>query len=237
MYNCNIWLPLSCSAEGGYAPAPAGPAMHGSTSPVSPAGAALGELEPQPHNRGSTNTYSSSVNTTTATSSSSSSAGGAVKNRGSDVSGSNLASASTAQGPLVITSVEEGAQTQQVLQLMDNYDFRCGCTAGPALLLCCGDAAVRCWVIIWILAHCGRLPARQPDVVVMCLSRHNIDDRGKLFRKDEVTIMLSTQCLWVIEEVCICTYVHAYACTTPANWPPCAPCPPPSVVTGSMARV
>jgi hypothetical protein len=35
-----------------------------------------------------------------------------------------LLGASTAQGPLITSSVEEGAQAQQVLQVMDNYDFR-----------------------------------------------------------------------------------------------------------------
>lgn len=40
------------------------------------------------------------------------------------VQGSQLLPASTTAGPLVTTSVEEGAQAQQVLQVMDNYDFR-----------------------------------------------------------------------------------------------------------------
>lgn len=39
-------------------------------------------------------------------------------------SSSKLLGASTAQGLLVTSSVEEGAQAQQVLQVMDNYDFR-----------------------------------------------------------------------------------------------------------------
>lgn len=113
------FLVLFCSAEGGYAPAPAGPAMHTSTSPVSPTAAIPGRLEPQPYKPSSTHTHSSSAHTT-----SSSSAAGAVKSGGGAVSGSSLASASTAQGPLVARTVEEGAQAQQVLQLMDNYDFR-----------------------------------------------------------------------------------------------------------------
>jgi hypothetical protein len=202
---CNVWISLCCSAEGGYAPAPAGPVMHGSTSPVAPTVATPGRLEPQPARPGSTHTthtHSSSVHATTTPTSSSSSAGaGAVKSGVGGVPGSNLASASTAQGPLVATTVEEGAQTQQVLQLLDNYDFRWGCTAGVALLrVCpaqsalrccthvfsamtatcarqhrCRDVAVQVRVIGWIWGLDGRLPAGQSDVdVAMFLSCHNI---------------------------------------------------------------
>lgn len=40
-------------------------------------------------------------------------------------SASTLSSVTTGKGPLVLGSVEEGAQAQQVLQVLDNYDFRC----------------------------------------------------------------------------------------------------------------
>eukprot|EP00879_Flechtneria_rotunda_P008728 GHRR01009142.1.p1 GENE.GHRR01009142.1~~GHRR01009142.1.p1 ORF type:complete len:896 (+),score=341.24 GHRR01009142.1:1003-3690(+) len=53
-------------------------------------------------------------------------------------SGSSLASVATGKGPLVFTSVEESAEAQQALRLLDEYDFRiygqgfmAGATAEP----------------------------------------------------------------------------------------------------------
>jgi len=58
--------------------------------------------------------------------SSASSAGAGAQHGAAAGPASNLSSVTTGKGPLVLGSVEEGAQAQQVLQVLDNYDFRWG---------------------------------------------------------------------------------------------------------------
>jgi hypothetical protein len=121
-------LLMSVDAVSGSAPAPAGPGELGSTaaSPEQPpmqAQQTSSSATAQDTQRAAAvvaTTHSSSTHTH------SSERDPTEASRSAGVPGGQLLSAGTGAGPLVTTSVEEGAAAQQVLQVLDNYDFRWG---------------------------------------------------------------------------------------------------------------
>lgn len=118
-------LLVLAAAGAGSAPAPAGPGEY--TSPAA-------SPDHRPMQTQQTSSRSTAQDTQRAAAAAAAhassrpvhSSGGdpSAAGKGTGVPGGQLLSAGTGAGPLVTTSVEEGAQAQQVLQVMDNYDFR-----------------------------------------------------------------------------------------------------------------